>query len=99
MAARAASPEEPISIPRPSPRSTTASIAGDIARAEECQQRISTVSQRVFKFGNPNTIIKKAVNLLGYPVGECRRPFNYLCDEGVAELKAVLKENEELGLC
>ena len=73
-------------------------VAGDIARAEECQQRISTL-QRVFKFGNPNTIIKKAVNLLGYPVGECRRPFNYLCDEGVAELKAVLKENEELGLC
>lgn len=73
-------------------------VAGDIARAEECQQRISTL-QRVFKFGNPNTIIKKAVNLLGYPVGECRRPFNYLCDEGIAELKAVLKENEELGLC
>lgn len=73
-------------------------VAGDIARAEKCQQRISTL-QRVFKFGNPNTIIKKAVNLLGYPVGECRRPFNYLCDEGIAELKAVLKENEELGLC
>lgn len=30
---------------------------------------------------------------------ELGRPFNYLCDEGVAELKAVLKENEELGLC
>ena len=28
-----------------------------------------------------------------------RRPFNYLCDEGLAELKAVLKENEEKGLC
>ena len=73
-------------------------IAGDLSRAEECQQRISTI-QRVFRYGNPNTIIKKAVNLLGYPVGECRRPFNCLCDEGVAELKAVLKENEELGLC
>ena len=43
---------------------------------------------RVFKFGNPNTIIKKAVNLLGYPVGDCRKPFNYLCDEGIEELKA-----------
>ena len=29
---------------------------------------------------------------MGYPVGDCRRPFNYLCDEGVEELKAVLKE-------
>ena len=54
---------------------------------------------RVFKFGNPNTIIKKAVNLLGYPVGDCRKPFNYLCDEGIEELKKVLKENEEKGLC
>ena len=50
----------------------------------------------MFKFGNPNTIIKKAVNLLGYPVGDCRRPFNYLCDEGVEALKAVLKETENL---
>ena len=73
-------------------------IAGDLEKAEECQQRIATI-QRVFKFGNSNTIIKKGVNLLGYPVGECRRPFNYLCDEGMEELKAVLKENEELGLC
>ena len=53
----------------------------------------------MFKFGNPNTVIKKAVNLLGYPVGDCRRPFNYLCDEGVEELKAVLRENAEKGLC
>ncbi len=73
-------------------------IAGDLEKAEECQQRIGTI-QRVFKFGNSNTIIKKGVNMLGYPVGECRRPFNYLCDEGMEELKAVLKENEELGLC
>ena len=73
-------------------------IAGDLEKAEESQQRIATI-QRVFKFGNSNTIIKKGVNMLGYPVGECRRPFNYLCDEGMEELKAVLKENEELGLC
>ena len=73
-------------------------VAGDVDKAQEYQDAVSTL-QRVFKFGNPNTVIKKAVNLLGYPVGDCRRPFNYLCDEGVAELKAVLKENEEKGLC
>ena len=50
----------------------------------------------MFKFGNPNTIIKKAVALLGYPVGDCRRPFNYLCDEGVEELKKVLEETRDL---
>jgi 4-hydroxy-tetrahydrodipicolinate synthase len=73
-------------------------VAGDIDKAQEAQDAVSTL-QRVFKFGNPNTVIKKAVALMGYPVGDCRKPFNYLCDEGVAELKAVLKENEEKGLC
>lgn len=73
-------------------------MAGDVDKAQEYQDAVATL-QRVFKFGNPNTIIKKAVNLLGYPVGDCRKPFNYLCDEGVADLKAVLKENEEKGLC
>ena len=52
--------------------------------------------QRVFKFGNPNTIIKKGVAMMGYPVGECRRPFSYLCDEGVEELKKVLEETKNL---
>lgn len=73
-------------------------MAGDVEKAQWYQDAAATL-QRVFKFGNPNTVIKKAVNLLGYPVGDCRRPFNYLCDEGIAELKAVLKENEEKGLC
>lgn len=70
-------------------------VAGDAAKAEAAQEAISKI-QRVFKFGNPNTIIKKAVALMGHPVGDCRRPFNYLCDEGIQELKAVLKETAEL---
>jgi 4-hydroxy-tetrahydrodipicolinate synthase len=37
--------------------------------------------------------------MLGYPVGDCRRPFNYLCDEGVEELRKVLKENADKGMC
>lgn len=73
-------------------------VAGDIAQAEKLQDAVATF-QRVFRFGNPNTVIKKAVAMLGYPVGDCRRPFNYLCDEGIAELQAVLKENAEKGLC
>ena len=73
-------------------------VAGDIAQAEKLQDAVATL-QRVFRFGNPNTVIKKAVVMLGYPVGDCRRPFNYLCDEGIAELQAVLKENAEKGLC
>ena len=73
-------------------------MAGDVAKAEEMQNSITGI-QRVFKFGNPNTVIKKATAMLGHPVGDCRRPFNYLCDEGVAELKTVLAEAAANGLC
>ena len=73
-------------------------VAGELDKAQEAQDAVAAL-QRVFKFGNPNTIIKKAVNLLGYPVGDCRRPFNYLCQEGVEELKLVLKESAEKGMC
>ena len=73
-------------------------VAGDIAQAEKLQDAVATL-QRVFRFGNPNTVIKKAVAMLGYPVGDCRRPFNYLCDEGVEELRKVLKENADKGMC
>ena len=73
-------------------------MAGKVDEAQAVQDSVATL-QRVFKFGNPNTIIKKAVALMGYPVGDCRRPFNYLCDEGIEELKAVLAENEAKGLC
>ena len=73
-------------------------MAGELDKAQEMQDAVATL-QRVFKFGNPNTVIKKAVAMLGYPVGDCRKPFNYLCDEGIEELKLVLKENEEKGLC
>ncbi len=70
-------------------------VAGDLEKAQAAQDAIA-ILQRVFKYGNPNTIIKKGVALMGYPVGDCRKPFNYLCDEGIEELKAVLKENEGL---
>lgn len=73
-------------------------MAGELGKAQEIQDAVATL-QRVFQYGNPNTVIKKAVNLLGYPVGDRRKPFNYLCDEGVEELKRVLEENEEKGLC
>lgn len=72
--------------------------AGRLEEAEKLQEAVSSL-QRVFRYGNPNTIIKKAVNLLGYPVGDCRRPFHLLSEEGMAELKAVLAENEAKHLC
>lgn len=70
-------------------------VAGDLDGAQKAQDAISVI-QSVFKFGNPNTVIKKAVKELGYPVGDCRRPFNYLCDEGMAALRKVLEDTKDL---
>ena len=62
-------------------------------------RRTNSVLQAAFKFGNPNTIIKRAVEMLGYPVGRCRAPFNYVPDEGVAAIRKILDENAANGLC
>lgn len=70
---------------------------GDLAAAEKCQEAVGPL-RGCFKYGNPNTVVKTAVNLLGYPVGKCRAPFNYLCDEGVSELKATLASDREKGM-
>lgn len=70
---------------------------GKLEEAKTAQDSIVTF-RAVFKYGNPNTVVKKAVSLLGYPVGDCRRPFNYLCEEGVDELKKVLAENKDKGM-
>jgi len=69
----------------------------DVAAAEAAQQSIASF-RACFKCGNPNTIVKTAVRLLGHDVGFCRRPFNQLSDEGIAALKAVLAENEAKGM-
>lgn len=70
-------------------------IAGDLDGAQAAQDAVVNI-QRVFAHGNPNTVIKKAVAMLGHPVGDCRRPFNYLSPEGIRELEAVLEENQHL---
>ena len=73
-------------------------MAGDLEGAQKAQDAIA-VLQTAFKYGNPNTIIKKAVELLGYPVGKCRAPFNYVPEEGLEAIRKILKDNAELGLC
>ena len=72
-------------------------MEGKLDEAQKAQDSIASF-RAVFKYGNPNTVVKKAVQMLGYPVGNCRRPFSYLCDEGIAELEKVLKENAEKGM-
>lgn len=72
--------------------------ANDIKGAEEAQESIASF-RACFKYGNPNTIVKTAAALLGYPVGKCRAPFNQVSEEGLAALKKVLEENKEKGMC
>ena len=64
-------------------------LAGDIAGARVAQDAIRPF-RNCFRFGNPNTIVKAATAMLGYPVGKCRAPFNGLSDEGVAAVQAAL---------
>jgi len=73
-------------------------VAGDLARAREIQDSIRDIRSN-FRFGNPNTIVKRAVNILGYPAGPCRTPFNYIPEEGLAALKKTLEKDTANGLC
>lgn len=72
-------------------------MAGDLDQAKEIQESIASF-RACFKYGNPNTIVKTAVAMLGYPVGKCRAPFNQVPEEGIEALKKVLKENQEKGM-
>lgn len=72
-------------------------IAGDLEGAKKAQDSIRSF-RNCFKYGNPNTIVKTAVALLGYPVGKCRAPFNQVPEEGVEAIKKVLEENKKLGM-
>lgn len=72
--------------------------AGDMEAAEACQAAVAPL-RACFKYGNPNTVVKTAVNLLGYPVGKCRAPFNYLPEEGIEALELVLSNDIKRGVC
>ena len=73
-------------------------VSGNLDAAEQCQANVSAL-RACFKYGNPNTVVKTAVNLLGYPVGKCRAPFNCLCPEGVEALRTALESDCERGIC
>lgn len=67
--------------------------AGEMDKAREAQDSLRSL-RNCFKFGNPNTIVKKAVTLLGYEVGSCRAPFNQVSPEGLEAVKKVVEENK-----
>lgn len=71
---------------------------GDMAGAREAQDAIR-LFRDCFRFGNPNTIVKAAVAMLGYPVGKCRAPFNRLSAEGEAAVRKALDILQAKGVC
>lgn len=70
---------------------------GDLEGARRAQDLIRSFRD-CFRYGNPNTIVKTAVALSGYPVGRCRAPFNRIPPEGIEAIKRVLEENKNAGL-
>lgn len=73
-------------------------VAGDIEKAKEANESIHPF-RACFKYGNPNTIVKTAVAMQGYPVGKCRAPFNGVPKDGLDAIQKVLVECKEKGMC
>ena len=73
-------------------------MEGKIEEAKAANASIASF-RACFKYGNPNTIVKTAVAMLGYNVGKCRAPFNQVPEEGIKALEKVLKENADKGMC
>lgn len=73
-------------------------VKGDMAAARTAQDAIRPFRD-TFRFGNPNTIVKTATALLGYPVGKCRAPFNGLSEQGVEAVKQALELLTAKGVC
>lgn len=72
-------------------------VEGEWEEARKYQDSIASF-RACFKYGNPNTVVKTAVSLLGYNVGKCRAPFNKLPEQGINALKKVLEENKKKGM-
>ncbi len=72
-------------------------INGEIDQARAYQDNIRSF-RSCFKYGNPNTIVKTATAMLGYPVGKCRSPFNQLSEEALAAIQQVLDDYKAKGI-
>lgn len=60
---------------------------GHLEAAKAAQESIAPIRD-CFKYGNPNSIVKRATNLIGQPVGPCRAPFGMVSE---AADKAILE--------
>lgn len=69
-------------------------VVGDFQVAQKAQERVNLL-RGILTGGNPNSMVKKAVNLLGYPVGSCREPVSGDSIEAELHVRSVL---ESVGL-
>jgi len=65
--------------------------AGDMETAAQRQEKIAPF-RSTFKLGNPNSIVKRAMVLMGQAVGPLREPANLVDPEIDEAIKAVLAE-------
>ncbi len=67
---------------------------GRIEEAKAAQFKLRPFRD-VMAMGNPNSVVKRAVNLMGYPVGPARKPVSGMnskaVDEALAEVLALYK--------
>lgn len=64
-------------------------LKGDMEKAREAQNAISRIRE-CFKYGNPNSVVKCATNLIGQPVGPCRKPFGILLQDAVEGIRETI---------
>lgn len=69
-------------------------LAGDEEGARKAQESIAPI-RACFKYGNPNSIVKVATNLMGHPVGPCRRPFGRVSEEAKAAIADCIAAHYE----
>lgn len=66
--------------------------AGETKQAWEIQDGVRPIRD-CLKLGNPNSVIKRACNLLGWQAGPARSPFGGDCEEWDKRLTQVLESN------
>ncbi|KUO76754.1 MAG: dihydrodipicolinate synthase family protein [Clostridia bacterium BRH_c25] len=64
---------------------------GNFEKAREAQDSIRPIRD-CFKYGNPNSIVKRAANLIGQPVGPCRKPFGMISREADDAIMDTIKK-------
>lgn len=64
---------------------------GDFEKAKEAQDSIRPIRD-CFKYGNPNSIVKRAANLIGQPLGPCRKPFGMVSKDADEAIINTIKK-------